>query len=235
MTPPKRPERYNATLKEIIRGKEIQRLRFDCDRALDFTAGQFLVITLPSGEKRSYSIASAPGLDSGLELLIGNVVIGEGTKYLCSLKEGDTLEFLAPFGLLHFLDQEQEETIFIATATGLAPFRSMYLEQLQKGFQRPLILLYGNRYNENLIYNDELKKLSRDYPSFTCTNILSKPSTSWTGRRGHVTDLLPEIDWADGKKRLFYICGGQKMIEDVRVFLSEKGIPREQIRVESFG
>lgn len=202
---------------------------------VEFTAGQFLMLELPSGVKRAYSIASEPRQDNQLQLLVGNVIIGEGTKYLCSLQEGDAVQFLCPFGLLGFLAQEQEETIFVATSTGLAPFRAMLIDQLSKGYSGKMHLIYGNRFAENMLYEEELRSWANQHSNFTYQNTLSRPPDNWHGKSGYVVERLKEMNLKDGKKRLFYLCGGQAMIEDVRNYLLTQDIERKQIRFESFG
>lgn len=235
MSPLKKPEHYTATVTRIRKGRELQILNFECDRPVSFVAGQFLMLELPTGGQRGYSIASKPVADSSLELIVGNVVVGKGTQYLCSLKTGDQVNFLAPLGMFGFLDAGQDETFFIATGAGIASLRSIYTDRLSKGFEGRMRVVYGSRFEENMLYKNEMEALAAAHPNFTFENVLSRPSEEWTGKKGYVTDVLKTTNLNDGKKRLFFLCGRQEMIKDVREYLKSQGIPNEQIRFESYG
>ena len=66
---------------------------------LKFEAGQHLLLKVP-GEvaPRHYSVASNPGIDHGVDLLVNVSGKGKGSKYIKELKVGDGVEFMAPAG-----------------------------------------------------------------------------------------------------------------------------------------
>src|ERR1700690_909051 len=93
-----------------------------------FVAGQWLSFktNMPDGEEitRAYSIASMPADDNRFALCLNRVQDGFMSNFLCNMKEGDEVGCQGPFGdfILH---PPMRDTIFIATGTGIAPFRSM--------------------------------------------------------------------------------------------------------------
>src|SRR2546422_6736717 len=93
-----------------------------------FVAGQWLSLKAnkPDGEEisRAYSIASPPGDDNRFALCLNRVQEGFMSNFLCDMKEGDEIHCQGPFGDF-ILRPPLRDTVFIATGTGIAPFRSM--------------------------------------------------------------------------------------------------------------
>src|SRR5271167_3076673 len=93
-----------------------------------FVAGQWLSFKThkPDGEEiiRAYSIASPPVGDNKFALCLNRVQDGFMSNFLCDMKEGDEISCQGPFGDF-ILRPPMHDTIFFATGTGIAPFRSM--------------------------------------------------------------------------------------------------------------
>jgi ferredoxin-NADP reductase len=80
----------------------------------------------PDGEEmtRAYSIASPPSENGHVAFCLNRVNEGFMSNHLCSLNPGDAITFQGPFGNF-ILHPPMRDTLFIATGTGIAPFRSM--------------------------------------------------------------------------------------------------------------
>ncbi len=93
-----------------------------------FVPGQWLSVkaTTPEGEEmtRAYSIASPPGENGHFAFCLNRVEEGFMSNYLCGLEEGAQISFQGPFGSF-ILRPPLRDSVFIATGTGIAPFRSM--------------------------------------------------------------------------------------------------------------
>src|SRR6266576_3284210 len=93
-----------------------------------FVPGQWLSLkqTRPDGEEltRAYSIASPPADNSRFALCLNRVQDGFMSNFLCDMKEGANISCQGPFGDF-ILRPPLRDTIFIATVTCIAPFRSM--------------------------------------------------------------------------------------------------------------
>src|SRR5580693_718981 len=124
-----------------------------------FVAGQWLSFKTnkADGEEivRAYSIASAPYGDNSFALCLNRVQDGFMSNFLCDMKEGDEIGCQGPFGDF-ILRPPMRDTVFIATGTGIAPFRSMLRwllnsspEAAPDGRARhqghQLYLIFGNR------------------------------------------------------------------------------------------
>lgn len=212
-------------------------LTFDTEPPLDFQAGQFVSVIVPGAGphgrdlRRAYSIASAPHLRP-IELCIKLVEDGPGTNYLYGLKPGDSFRGVAPYGDFIYKPSPGKTACFIATGTGVAPFRSMVLSTAYR--QTPPvrgICLLGVRTEDELLYMDEMPQL----PGLEFVPILSQPVTPWKGFKGRVTDYLRsqalDFPWLNTE---FYLCGNGTMITEVKNILTEKGLSKEQIHQEKY-
>ena len=201
---------------------------------LPFSPGQFVSFTeVLSGKKitRPYSIASAPE-GNRFELCLNLVEEGLFSPFLFEMKPGDTVQTSAPLGYF-VLRNPAREAIFVATGTGIAPFRSMLHAHLGRGEAKDITLIFGVRYEQTLLYRAEFEELERLHPNFHFWPTLSRPEPDWKGRTGHVQKHLLE---AIGERRDLdvYICGLKLMVDDVRALLKGLGFDRKQIVFEKY-
>lgn len=201
---------------------------------LHFKAGQFVSFTEVLGGKkiiRPYSIASLPD-GNRFELCLNLVEQGLFSPFLFSLQPGDRVEMGNPLGLF-VIRRPDCEALFIATGTGIAPFRPMAPDYLHNPEGKQLTLLFGVRYENSIYYREDFEALARRHPNFHFWPTLSRPEPSWTGRSGHVQTHLLE---ALGERRDLdvYICGLKAMVDDVRGILKGLGFDRKQIIFEKY-
>ena len=201
---------------------------------LYFTPGQFVSFTETLGGKkitRPYSIASPPD-GNRFEICLNLVEDGLFSPHLFAMKPGDTVEMSAPLGYF-VLRNPGKDAIFVATGTGIAPYRSMLHAYLGQGDARELTLVFGVRYQASLMYGDEFEKLEKEHPNFHFWPTLSRPGPEWKGRTGHVQPHLLEA--IGGRRDLdVYICGLKLMVDDVRAILKGLGFDRKQIIFEKY-
>jgi ferredoxin-NADP reductase len=205
-----------------------------------FVPGQWLSIqhNKPDGEEitRAYSIASPPR-GNQFALCLNRVQDGYMSNYLCSMREGEEISFQGPFGdfILH---PPMRDTIFIATGTGIAPFRSMLHWLFEKSApprheNRGLWLLFGVRTQSDLYYDDEFKMLAVEHSNFHYVPTLSRADDSWRGERGYVQEHVKEIVAARSDMHA-YICGLDRMVSANRELLKSFGWDRKSIRYEKY-
>ena len=203
-----------------------------------FVPGQWLSVkvTTPEGEEmtRAYSIASPPE-NGRVAFCLNRVDEGFMSNHLCSLVEGSEITFQGPFGDF-ILRPPLRDTIFIATGTGIAPFRSM-LRWLHADPERhqghEFWLLFGARREQDLYYRDEFERLAAEHSTFHFVPTLSRPSPEWKGLRGYVQEHVKEIV-GDRKDMHAYICGLDKMVKANRELLKNLGWERHSIRYEKY-
>ena len=199
-----------------------------------FVPGQFVSMNRVVNEKkitRAYSIASAPSENNRFELCLNLVHGGLLSPQLFEMKPGDTIEIRPPLGMF-VLRNPTREAVFIATGTGIAPFRSILKGQLNET-SPAFTLVFGVRHESHLMYREEFEGMARKFPHFRFLPTLSRPAESWTGRSGHVQAHVHE---AIGERRDIdvFLCGLKLMVDDVRNILKEMGFERKQILFEKY-
>jgi NAD(P)H-flavin reductase len=211
---------------------------FETDKPLSFVAGQFISIIIPgAGPKgrdlrRAYSIASAPE-GRPIELCIKLVEDGPGTQYIYRLRPGDTFKGWAPYGDFVYNPKPGRHACFIATGTGIAPFRSIALsDNFKNNPPVSTLCLLGVRSENELLYLDTFEQIS----NIKYVTTVSQPDASWKGFKGRVTHYLEglkdDFPWLETE---FYLCGQGAMINEVKLFLMEKkGVAKDSIHQEKY-
>jgi CDP-4-dehydro-6-deoxyglucose reductase len=199
-----------------------------------FVPGQFLSLTKRIGEDeitRAYSIASPPG--GGTFALCANLVPnGHFSPFLFGLKPGDEIDFKGPYGA--FIPRRPvSDSIFVATGTGIAPFRSMLHSKLADNADRSFTLIFGVRHEQGLLYHEEWSAMAREFPNFRYVPALTRPTPAWTGATGRVHSHTIE---ALGERRDvdIYICGLREMVDELRARLKEAGVDRRRMIYEKY-
>jgi CDP-4-dehydro-6-deoxyglucose reductase, E3 len=211
---------------------------------MEFDPGQWvnLVLPLPSGEiKRAYSIASPPRAGSPrFALAVTRVESGPGSQYLHALGEGETLRAVGPQGLFTRAGSDEAPSLFIGTGTGVTPFRSMIEAALAAGAKAPLWLLFGARFEQDILYREEFERWAREHPNVRYDVTLSQGAPAWAGRRGYVQRHAPELlqalrSEAAGAEPHVYVCGLERMVKAVRELArGELGVPRKHVHTERY-
>lgn len=225
-----------------------------------FVPGQWLSVkaNTPAGEEitRAYSIASPPSSNSHFAFCLNRVQDGFMSNYLCDLPEGSTIEFQGPFGDF-ILRPPLRDTVFIATGTGVAPFRSMLHALLSEAHDlsgagalarenpgspvnlftnsHQFWLLFGSRREQDIYYRDEFEQLAAAHPNFHFLPTLSRATPEWQGLRGYVQEHVKSIVGDCKIEDMHaYICGLNRMVQANRELLKSLGCDRRSIRYEKY-
>jgi ferredoxin-NADP reductase len=204
-----------------------------------YVPGQWLSVKAhtPDGEEitRAYSIASPPSENGHFAFCLNRVDDGFMSNYLCSLDTGAKITFQGPFGDF-ILRPPLRDTVFIATGTGIAPFRSMLhwlLADPDRHLDRQFWLLFGARHEQDIYYREEFEQLAAKHANFHFLPTLSRADENWKGLRGYVQQHLGEIIGMRTDMHA-YICGLDKMVKANRDLLKSLGWDRTSIRYEKY-
>lgn len=219
----------------------VMKIRFEPNRKFRYAPGQFLSVFVPNPAntkrpvRRAYSFANPYELavKDGYELCVRKVSGGVGTTFLADLKPGDKFEATAPYGdFLYVPPPADYSACFIATGTGIAPFRAMILSrEFQENRPDRSTVLFGLSNEKEIFYQGELEAAGVEV-----VHAVPQASEGWNGFRGRVTDYLRELPstWAWHGTQ-FYICGNPAMVMDVNKFLLQvRGVSEEAIHKELF-
>jgi ferredoxin-NADP reductase len=212
------------------------RFRFPEGKWIPFQAGQFCMVQVPKDGKivkKAYSICSAPFEEGYLDLCIKKVDGGHATGWFWTLKEGDAVTVTLPYGGFLLKEPLDADPIFVATGTGLAPLRSMLKTLLKNGCDRPMVLIFGVRYENELIYAEEFRALEKQHSNFRFIPTISRPSQSWAGETIYVQDVLKKYV-SDPAGKQIYVCGLIPMIEAVQKTAEDIGFEKKRVHFEKY-
>ncbi|MFT3823563.1 MAG: iron-sulfur cluster-binding domain-containing protein [Chitinophagaceae bacterium] len=136
---------------------------------VSYEAGQFLTLLIRHNEhevRRSYSICSTPGIDKQVAITIKRKENGEISRYLLqTLQVGSTFNSLPPSGLFTIQTHAAEDrpVILAAAGSGIVPVFALLKKVLQYQPESPVLLIYQNRDEHNMIYRKELLSLQQQY------------------------------------------------------------------------
>ncbi|WP_226701825.1 NADH:ubiquinone reductase (Na(+)-transporting) subunit F [Microbulbifer elongatus] len=203
--------------------------------------------------RRSYSMANAPQKNAdGDDTILLNVRIqpppagqetlaaGAGSSYMFNLQPGDQIQLSGPFGSFHVQDSERE-IILIGGGAGMAPLRSMIVDQLRnRGTQRPMRFWYGARNLREVFYAELFDELAQQHDNFQWQLGLSdpRPQDAWQGATGFISDIAADSylrRHADIGNCEFYLCGPPAMLRASIAMLQQLGVREEQIAFDDFG
>ena len=211
-------------------------------RPFEFASGQWVSVILPLDDekgralRRSYSIASVPEGTPRFELIVTQVEGGPGSTFLNHASVGTLLDVKGPQGT--FTRVNDGPSLFVATGTGIAPFRGMLHDALSEASTAPLWVLFGVRGPADFLFQEQLTGLARASPRVRLEVTYSRPPVGWLGRTGyvqeHVRSLWGELGALGGEPHA-YVCGVKKMLIEVRTVLrDELGLVRQRVHLERY-
>ncbi len=216
-----------------------------------FHPGQFVVVKyLVNGleYKRSYSVSSSSVADVPLQITVKRVGEGITSNHANSeLKVNDFLDVTTPRGKFCIeLNAENNKTYYLlAAGSGIAPMHSMMQSVLVAEPNSNIVLLYGNRNDDNIIFGKEINELlQQNRTRLKVQHVLSQQSKSlnllkdesiWEGRIGeeNIRKLFASHS-LDSEYRVF-ICGPSEMNAACKEIFSSMNFPKEKVHIEFFG
>mgnify|MGYP001773375606 CR=1 FL=1 len=154
--------------------------------------------------------------------------VGDVTKHIDTLKEGDILYYRGPYGNVWDLKSAYgKHLLIISGGLGLAATRWIYETALkEKHFFKSLLHLYGAKDYESLIYRYLYERWGIG-KSFLIT--IDKPDERWKGHTGMITELLKDIEIEHDT--VVFMCGPDPMVKACVLKLEERGLPAKEIYV----
>ena len=219
---------------------------------LDFIPGQFIQVHFQYADgtatKRSYSLATihdhAMGPGEAVEIAVSYVPGGAATALFEGLDAGDTVDASGPFGRFCLVPADTNRRyLLIGTGTGVTPYRAM-LPQLERAIAErgiQVVLLFGARTPDELLYGDEFRAFADRHPDhFRFVPCFSRelpaagsPHAHADVRHGYVQQFLPDFA-PDPAGDIAYLCGNPNMVDSCFEALKESGLEVKQIRREKY-
>ena len=200
-----------------------------------------------AGRHNNYSLASNPLTESTLRFNVRiatppagqDCAPGAGSSYVFSLRPGDRVSAIGPYGDFH-VKPTKREMVYIGGGAGMAPLRAHLSHLLEnERTARKISYWYGARSRQEIFYEDYFQELARAHHNFTFHLALSAPlpEDNWTGHVGFIHDVVadnylrahPDPDAVE-----YYLCGPPMMIKACTKMLAALGVPTHQIAYDEF-
>jgi NAD(P)H-flavin reductase len=220
----------------------IQRLRHETDdtftlelvpadggKGVSFAPGQFNMLYVFGVGEVPISISSDP--NSSPTLQHTTRVVGTVTKAMRRLKRGDRIGIRGPFGS-HWPVEEVSgrDVVIVAGGIGLAPLRpALYQLMAERDKYRRIILLYGTRTPEDILYRRELERWRGKFDLEIYVTV-DRASSGWRGNVGVVTTLIRRAPF-DPSNAVAFVCGPEVMMRFTVMELEKRGIRPERTYV----
>lgn len=200
--------------------------------AIDYYAGQYAIITFPSGIRRCYSMAT-PAQGKRLEFIFKNFQTDAGSTEFAKMPVGGKLELELPYGEMR-LPAEDAPILLIAGGTGISAMRALTLSAVERRHAKPVRLLFGARSPDDLIDHALLSDKLGSLPDGDLLTTVDVAPTSWQAPKGPVTILLDQVlderdDWS------CCVAGPPVMVDATLQALKDRGISMNRVQFDRFG
>lgn len=229
---PRAPGRWQIGTISAIRREtpRVKTFRIELPMWMPHLPGQHydVRLTAPDGytAQRSYSIASSPLDEGGVELTIDRLDEGEVSTYFHDVVElGDQVEVRGPFAS-YFVWRGASPVLLVGGGSGVVPLMAMLRHKRRVLPDAMMRLVYSVRTSADVIYADELG----DETLLTFTR--GAPD-GWDGHTGRIDpELLAATGLTSGTA---FVCGSNAFVEAAGDLLVAAGFDEAAILTERFG
>jgi NAD(P)H-flavin reductase len=196
-------------------------------QAFSFAPGQFNMLYVFGVGEVPISISGDPAKS---ETLVHTTrAVGTVTNAMRKLRNGDLLGVRGPFGTGWPVEEAKGKDVVIVTGgLGLPPLRpSLYQLLSRKQEYGKLVLLYGARTPEDIVYGQEIEQW-RKRSDLAVDLTVDRATGQWRGNVGVVTTLIPKAAF-DPANTVAMVCGPEIMMRFTIAELQRRGIPDEGI------
>lgn len=207
----------------------------------------YVVSNPEAGRRNNYSMACNPQTERTLRFNVRiampppgqDCAPGVGSSYIFSLKPGDKVSGIGPFGEFH-IKPTQHEMVFIGGGAGMAPLRAQISHLLESAqTYRKISYWYGARSRQEVFYEDYFTELARKHHNFTFHLALSAPlpEDRWPGRTGFIHDVVLEEylrEHPRPESLEYYLCGPPMMIKACTRMLMQLNVPAQRVAFDEF-
>jgi CDP-4-dehydro-6-deoxyglucose reductase len=173
------------------------RVRVGLDEPFDFAPGQYATLRA-FDTPRPYSISNSPN-DDDIEFCLRRVPGGTLTSDIFEqLDEGDEVTVRGPNGEMVLDEPTTRDMVFLATGTGVAPYKSMvdYIFEEDRdvvdGQQRDIWLFLGCGWEDDIPYAEAFRAYDDEHDHFHLVPTLTREGllTEWDGETDYVQQVF---------------------------------------------
>jgi glycine betaine catabolism B len=218
----------------IQRTKDVKSVRFRRPKGFNYLPGQWAFLKVGSKEEQKtkpLSFSSSPTEDylEFTKRLTGH----EFSNAFATLETGDTATIRGPYGKLTLMEN-RKKICMLSGGIGITPLRSMIRYSTDKEMKTNIILLYSNRFEDDIAFMDDFDEMQVKNPNFRVIITITRPSSAWKGLTGRINREMIEKKVPDYAERVFYSCGTTLIVDTMITMLINMGLPDIQIKYEYF-
>jgi sulfhydrogenase subunit gamma (sulfur reductase) len=209
-------------------------LRFDdpeLARGFSYRPGQFVELSVIGVGEAPFSLSSSPTRPGVFQLTIRRT--GALTGYLFDhVHEGSTVGIRGPLGNGFPIERlRHRDVLLVAGGLGMVPLRGLlgYLIDLRQQFGR-VILLYGSRSPDQVLFRDELESLRRRGDAEVLLTVDATGGQTWSGSVGVVTEMLDGVR-LDVDRTIAVACGPPVFYKFMLERLVARGFGKDRIYI----
>ncbi|NJP80175.1 flavohemoprotein [Streptomyces sp. AA8] len=229
-----RPAVWPATVvHRVSRGHGIAEITVRPQIPYEYAAGQYASIETPWWPKRwrYYSVANAPREDGTLTFHVRAVPGGSVSEALVHRAVvGDVIRLGPPMGDMTLDAADQDELVFVAGGTGLAPVRALVEEVARRGGYRQVHLFVGARTGAELYGVDDMLRMAQRHHWLTIKGAVSDEYIP--GIRGSLPDVL--ADYGPWYEHDVFLSGPAQMVASAKEMLTVSGTRPDRIHHDPF-
>lgn len=193
-------------IKRVKRQNEIHKtIYFSHPACREARAGQFVMVWIPGLDEIPMSLSEV-----GSEQAITVEKVGEATRALHEMVEGDKIGIRGPYG--NGFTMVGKKALFVGGGTGIAP-----MLPLIKRYGGEKYVVLGAQKKDFLLFVEEIERMAHLYIS---------TDDGSAGYKGFATDLAKSI-MEEEEFDIVYTCGPEPMMKKMLDMCLKKGVPMQ--------
>lgn len=230
------PAPWSGTATRVLASRRISPtahwIAVERPRGFAYEAGQHATLELATREgvqDHLFSIAASPTRDT---LEFATRLTGSAFKdAFAALEEGSGVAVSNPEG--SFVLDVARPAVFVSGGIGITPIKAMLEWATDTGLEQDLVLLFGNRNEQEILFRDELEALADANPRLRAEHTLDDASPAWHGARGHIDADFLRRHAGDLPAPVHYVCGPPGMVRGLAGVI--RGMDaRARVKTENF-
>lgn len=229
---------FESNIEKIIpRTSSVKSFLIPRPKEFCFKAGQFMEVTIKvdgHDQTKCLTISSSPSEKEYIQFTkrITNNVFSQTLDHLTP---GAMVKINGPLGYFTLDHAKGNKIAFLSGGIGITPIHSICQYALDKKIDRDIVLVYGNRNEEDIPFKDDLERFQSENPYFRMVYVLDNPLKGWNGYVGFITKDIIEQEIPDYMERTFFVCGPPKMVDIMAHMLNnDLLVQKEKVIIENF-
>lgn len=211
-----------------------QTFRFDAGQNADFTLLN-PAHTDAEGNTRTFSFASSPHHTDSIMIATRM----RDTAFKNTLRElllGTPVKVSGPSGNMVLHDDASKPAVFLTGGIGITPMRSIIEWATHEKKQHELFLFYSNKMPAATAFLDDFEGWAKENPKLHVLALVTDSDDTQQGRfhKGKIDASIIRSTIPNLLQAVYYLAGPPGMVDAMKILLTDLGVSRDNIRLESF-